>query len=794
MGNLTLFAALSLITGILSGYSGTLNIHTLIASIPICLTTGYFLIKSKNTKIFALFLLSFIIFGYFSAFYFAVNPLDNQYGKEASVSGIIKYINRYDASRDYMSVMVASDIIIEDKGFNENLLVYIKRNEQILPGMSIAGIGRLSEPDQATNFLEFDYKDYLNRQGIKAIFFMEESYELGERINLYHSMQNSFKAYIVTVLDSHLSQESSSLLKGILLGDRSFIDEEILSNIRGLGVAHILAVSGLHIGIIILSLNRILSVFRLRRSIRITASILMAWLYGSLIGFPVSVLRALIMASVLSVGYLSHRRYDPLNSVMVTMMAMLIFRPLWIYDIGFQLSFAAVASILVYLRFVVVYQLNRFAKGLVFLVFIQLFTLPISIYYFNYFPLFNLMANLIFIPIISYILFMATVALGVNLIIPWIAPLLLLPVNAGLMLIIWISEHLMMFPIRGFHLASPSMVEIVLFYMLLGFLIFLALNKNEKYRFKKLYLVMTSTVIIYIAIFLLMPSIFSDQLILSFIDTGQGSSALIQYKNIDFMVDAGGEISGTYQSTDYIFPDYLIKRGIRRLDTIFLSHYHRDHYSGIFTINDSIDVKSFVSSYHQAEILSDLGQIRFYQINSGDTLIIDEDMRIEVLWPPKSFLSTDENQNSLVMQINYRDFSILFTGDIDLSVESNIADALEPVDVVVVPHHGSKSSSGSEFIESIKPTYGIISYGENNYGIPSEDVIRRYEEFGVGLLSTYEHGEIIISVDRDSSFSYVVYKDKSNHNSYLMFVSSLFFVFFSYQVIIFKRSSTVYEL
>lgn len=794
MVNLTLFAAMSLITGILSGYSDTLNVHTLIALMPIWLATGYFLIKSKNTKIFALFLLSFFVFGYFSVFYFATNPLDNHYGKDASVSGIIKYINRYDESRDYMSVMVASDIIIEDRRFNENLLVYIKRNEDILPGMSIEGVGRLSEPEQATNFLEFDYKAYLNRQGIKAIFFMDENYDLGDRISLYHNMQNGFKEYIATVLDSNLNQETSSLLKGILLGDRSLIDGEILSNIRGLGVAHILAVSGLHIGIIILSLNRILSLFRLRRSIRITASMLMAWLYGSLIGFPVSVLRALIMASVLSVGYLSHRRYDPLNSVMVTMIAMLMFRPLWIYDIGFQLSFAAVVSILAYLRFIAVYKLNRFAKGLGFLVFIQLFTLPISIYYFNYFPFFNLMANLIFIPIISYILFIATAALGVNLIIPWIVPLFLLPVNVGLMLIIWISEHLMMFPISGFYLASPSMVETALFYMLLGFSIFLALNKNEKYRFKKLYLVMVSTVIIYIAIFLLIPSIFSDQLKFSFIDTGQGSSALIQYKNNDFMMDAGGEISGAYQRTDYIFPDYLIKRGIRRLDTIFLSHYHRDHYSGIFTINDSIDVNSFVSSYYRDEILSDLGQIRFYQINAGDTLIIDEDMRIDVLWPPKGFLSTDENQNSLVMQINYRDFSILFTGDIDISVESNIADALEPADVVVVPHHGSKSSSGSDFIERIKPTYGIINYGENNYGIPSEDVIRRYEGFGVGLLSTYEHGEIIISVDRDSNLSYVIFKDKPNHDYFLMFVSSLFFVFFSYQVIMFKRSSIVYEL
>jgi competence protein ComEC len=794
MGNLTLFAALSLITGILSGYSGHLNGLMLIALLPILVATGGYLIKSKNRCVFALFLLSFFVFGYFSTIYFAHNPLNNHFGKEASVSGKVILINRFDESRDYMSIVVDAEVDVEGSRFNEQLMVYIKRNSDISTGMSITGIGRLTEPDGATNFLEFDYKDYLNRQGIRAIFFMDEDYELDKETSIFYSMQNSFKGYLTSVLDNNLDQEESNLLKGILTGDRSYIDQETLTNIRGLGVAHILAVSGLHIGIIILSLNKILRALRLKRSLRIVISLIMAWFYGFLIGFPVSVLRALIMASVISIGYISHRRYDPINSVIVTMTAMLIFRPLWIFDIGFQLSFAAMASIIAYIRFVDMHKAHAFFKGIVFLIFIQLFTLPISIYYFNHFPLLSLMANMIFIPIISYILFITTLALGINMIIPWIASVLLLPVNLGLRLIIWLSERLMMLPVNGFRVSSPTIVEIILFYVLLGFLVFLVLNPYEKYRFKKLYLVMTSTVIIYIGIFLVLPSFVSDDLNIAFIDTGQGSSAMIRYKNINFMMDAGGEISGGYQKTDYIFPDYLIKRGVKKLDTIFISHYHRDHYSGIYNINENIDVRSYTSGYRDDGILSDLGNIKFFQINAGDELTVDKDLNFKVFWPPKGFVSSDENQNSLVVKLRYKDFRILFTGDIDKSVERIIADELSHVNIVVVPHHGSKTSSSEDFIERTNPEHGIISYGENSYGIPGDEVIERYEESGVNLLSTYEHGEIIVSVDRSSNYSILVYKEAPDHNYFLIFILSGFFVFFTHEVIVFKRSSTFYEI
>jgi competence protein ComEC len=352
----------------------------------------------------------------------------------------------------------------------------------------------------------------------------------------------------------------------------------------------------------------------------------------------------------------------------------------------------------------------------------------------------------------------------------------------------------MMLSISGFDMASPTIVEIILFYVLLGFLVFLVLNPFEKYRFKKIYLVMTSTVIIYIGIFLLLPSILSDDLNIAFIDTGQGSSAMIRYKNINFMMDAGGEISGGYQKTDYIFPDYLIKRGIRKLDTIFISHYHRDHYSGIYNINENIDVRSYTSGYRNDDILSDLGKIKFFQINAGDELTIKEDLNFKVLWPPKGFVSSDENQNSLVVKLSYRDFRILFTGDIDKSVERIIADKLSHVNIVVVPHHGSNTSSSKDFIERTNPEYGIISYGENYYGIPDEEVIARYEESDVNLLSTYEHGEIIVSVDRNSNYNILVYNEKPDHNYFLIFILSGFFVFFTHEVIVFKRSSTFYEI
>jgi competence protein ComEC len=797
MRNLTFYGMTALILGILTEHYGLLTLKMAIALSPILLVCLWKMRGRKNQVIIFL-IVSFFIYGIFSYRYYAYNPFEEYYGHEARISGTILEVQINKEESQYQSFVLDASVNIGPEMFYEKMIVYVREKEGeqegITGGMSIDGFGEMIEPSKATNFEEFDYKEFLNIKGIKGIIFLDEVDVHYDSVNYFGRIQNAFVSHIEKLIDANLGYKEASLLKGIILGNSDYIDDQVLDNIRRLGIAHVVAVSGLHVGIILASFGFIFALLKIRRRHSIVIGLLLIWLYGAMIGFPVSVTRALIMCSFVYTGILFHRRYDFFYSIMLSALFMLMHRPLWLFDIAFQLSFTAVVAVAYFQTIRFKDNIYKWVRGVYFLICIQIFITPISIYYFNYVPLLSIASNLIFVPAITLVIFLTIVSLGLSPFLSFFSEALLYFVNQVLKLMIYISGNFLKLPVSGINVSSPSVFEMVMYYLLLLLVVQIIQYKNECSKLSKIYAVCFMSIGLYCLMFVTLPAVLDQNLYISIIDVGQGSAAFIRNKDTCFMIDAGGSVSLNYERADYVLPSYLSKRGIFDLDCIFLTHYHSDHYSGIDKINEKTTIEGIVSGYNNPEILKGFGDLKFYKINQGDYLKMRDDFIIKVLWPRPNFISIDENRNSLVLLLEFNGFKALFTGDIDHFVEKEIEASLPVVDVLIVPHHGSSTASGEDFVKQTYPSFAIFSYGENSYGIPSKEVIDRYLDAGINVLSTYENGEIIVSINKNGDYTITCYNGDIDMNVWEIFISSILLVLFARGIQSSKRSDLAHEL
>lgn len=753
MKNLTLYATLSLVLGIVSSRYNLIKIEVIFSILPLISVIVYCLIKNKKYLMYTALIGSFFILGVVSTNYFSVDKLLGTYGDDVEYKGIVTRIHMPKEGSDYDSFSVDCTINKGRRDIDVSVLMYIIKGSDIKPGMEIVGSGEILEPSKAGNFLAFDYKNYLTNRGVNGTLISND-YVVDDDIGFTYRLKNGFRGYIIKTIDNHLEEPEGGLLKGILLGDTDFIDEEFLKNIRGLGAAHVLAVSGLHVGIIIASIGFILSLLRMNRRHALVISLCTGWIYAFFIGLPLSVLRALIMMTFIILGFLLHRKYDMMNSIMNAICLMLIVRPLWLFDTGFQMSFAAVVGICLFNRTVKFYEMSKTLKYLLFIVFVQIFVFPVSLYYFNHISILGIVANLLIVPVVSATLFLIVVVLPLNLVSGFASTALFFIIGAALKAVVFTAEMLMKLRYAVLNFRSPGLDEIIIYYLLVICILYFLSYPEERYRFKYLYSTAALMMIIYVSVFLVVPEMGNNNLRVSIINVGQGSASLLQYGKKCFMVDAGGTVMGDYEIADRTLPDYLVKRGVRVLDTIFVTHYHADHYSGIDKIDESIKIKSIISGHRDEYILAEFNnKIDFLGINKGDRINIDKDFTIDVIWPPDDFESDNENNNSLVLFVDYKGTTILFTGDIEKEVEDEISNSLNKIDILIVPHHGSGTSSSENFLLKTMPDYGIMSYGENSYGIPAKDVIERYDDIHTKLYETYIDGEVVIDVDNKGGYS-----------------------------------------
>ncbi|WP_422486298.1 DNA internalization-related competence protein ComEC/Rec2 [Gudongella sp. DL1XJH-153] len=644
------------------------------------------------------------------------------------------------------------DIIINSingKVIKEKVRTNLYETDPLIPGMTVYLVGDLVEPRPNTNPRLFDYRQYLLTKNIKHIIKADESTVqiIQNSQALGYKLQNSFRQRIDMVYDSSLSPENAGFMKALITGEKDSIQNEEYEIYKDMGIAHILAISGLHIGILSGFLLLIMSMSGLKRKISIPMTLVFIWTFSYLVGFPESALRASIMITLLMGSKLVHRPYDPINTLAVSFIASLMINPIWIFSLGFQLSYGATLSLATITPWIMerVYPAKgNLVRSIGAVAGVNLGILPLQSYYFNQLPVLALLSNFLVIPLATVNLVMGFVVI----LIPSVAPLLDLLLETQRLLINMLSK----IPVRPLSVSSPEIYAVIIYVLMIFVVlrwrdIIFVSNRIRKVVFVFLLLVSMTGIM----------EVFTDpRTEIHFIDVGQGDSSLIKVDGNNYLVDTGGAIFGSYDPGKSVTLPYLKKLGIRHLDGVFISHYHEDHYKGIFSILDDIEIEAL---YVNGEILDDElhaviteKAIPVFRMMQGSNIGFSDGSKIECIWPEISTYSfTNENNNSLVLMFNTAGKTTLFTGDIETEVERKLTGLSEyGVDVLKVAHHGSKTSSSASFVSKVSPQFSIISVGRNNsFGHPHDSVLETLEVNGSKIYRTDNSGLIRVLFEKD---------------------------------------------
>ncbi len=630
------------------------------------------------------------------------------------------------------------------------------------------------------------------------------------------------REYFLEQLRSQLPAESAGVLAAIVLGDRSLLDGELRLDYQAASIYHIISISGMHItllGMMVFRLLlllftetvRILSAFTAgrgqralpfrRQRLRLTAiaaagAAAAMGLFCVFAGSPVSALRAWIMFAVLLGAKVTRRTYDSLSALSLAGILLLLENPGYLFYAGFQLSAAAVLAIAVLYPLLTGLLPDRFflkgsrrrqvEKRLLQAVFIWLSvtagTLPLTAWHFFEIPLLGLPAGLAAAPLLGFLLAAGFAGLAAGMLHPAAGYVVLFPAGVAIRLLNKAASGIRRLPFSVWTCGRPSLSQVFLYYLLLGFVCILVRRAGQAEHKKKkrgrAVCMGTAAIAAAFGIAALayrVPPLFS----LTMLDVGQGDGLVLTVssgrpfgREAVFLSDGGS--SDVREAGRYRILPYLKSRGISRIDGIFVSHPDDDHKNGVEELLQMAaeggrpDIGCLLlpawmaDDPDSAELLrlAVRADVPVRYLKEGDRIAVnegrtagreqsgDESAEIRVLHPLAEGGAREGNAGSLVLQVCYGTFSALLTGDLEGEGETDILPYLTDVSCLKVAHHGSRFSTDDTFLSAVKPEAALISCGAGNrYGHPHDELLERLEACGTDVLRTDRDGAVMIESD-----------------------------------------------
>lgn len=620
--------------------------------------------------------------------------------------------------------------------------------------------GSLEPPHQAGNPGEFDYCKYLYHQGIYYLLSIEKADDVQKivRTGGWQGLINSYRGRMNQVTDQYLTSQESAILRGMLLGDIEDIDPQLYDEFQKTGIVHLFSVSGLHIGFLLLLSGFLSSLLGARRSYKLIAGIVLLLVYGTLISWPIPVIRASIMGGMGLLAYYSGRPHQMLNSLGIAGLVIIVFDPHALFTISFQLSFLAAWG-LIYLfpllRKRIPYS-GLAVDALLVPLCAQLAVIPAIAYYFNLISPISILANLLVTYLSGAVVMLGFIAL-ILVMIPPLAGICLFPAGLMIELILLATHFCHALPGGVLWVATPGALSIVTYYI--GLLLLVTWPVTHYYYGYAWRLGAILMIVFLTAVF--WPPSWRDRGIMEivFIDVGQGDSLLIKSPHGRFiLVDGGG--SHFYKVGEMKVIPYLRHRGINNLDLVINTHPDSDHLLGLTEVIEQIKVDKFAFpmslqdslDYHSIFMQNRQKAISLLGLEAGQIVKIEPGFCLEVLYPHgDNNTGSDNNHNSLVLKCGYGRSSVLLMGDLDQEGMMELAE-LSPTmtcDVLKVPHHGSRSSLLEGFYANCSPRAAIISVGDNQFGHPHQEVLKELSEQGIKVYRTDLHGAIRCTSDRN---------------------------------------------
>ena len=580
--------------------------------------------------------------------------------------------------------------------------------------------GEISVPNNNTIPNNFNYKDYLYHKYIYYIIKIDKIKMISKNDNIFLNIKNSIYKRIDKI-------KYNNYLYAFILGKSYYIDSEVLNNYKINGITHLFALSGLHVSMFSSIILFILKKIKLSEKLSYFITSLFLIFFAFIASFTPSIVRSVLFFILSSINNVYYLYIKPKYLLYIVFSILIFINPFYIYDTGFILSFCISFFILLF------NEKNKINNNLLSILVISILStlssLPIIINMSYEINILGFINNLFFIPYVTYIVF------PLSIIVVFISKLSFI-LNFLIIIMEYVSK--VSSNILNVKLIFPkmSLFLIIIYYVLLILIV-------KKINLKKIFIIYLS--------FLYFRCNFDKNNYVYFIDVGQGDSALIVTKNNkSILIDTGGKVGSNYSLMKSNVIPLFKSIGIRKLDYLFITHGDYDHAGyGIDLVNNfnvknrftnkgkynSLEKKLNIKSFNNSYIKID--NVEIYSLNSK--------------------LYNNENSDSLVLLVIIDNYKLLFMGDASINTEKDIMNNYDIGDVFIlkVGHHGSKTSSSEEFINSINPKYSIISVGKNNkFGHPNKEVLDN--------LSNSK----IYRTDIDGSIMFKIKKDKLRIETY----------------------------
>lgn len=604
--------------------------------------------------------------------------------------------------------------------------------------------GVLGDPAPQKNFFAFDYGRWLKLQGIQSVLYNTHIEFIQE--------EKGFRQWFENGLHVGLGESQGALMEALELGDRAEVSQLPLDSAQvhrptdsdslsirdaftRAGLAHLMALSGQHVAILVGVFSFVLLPLGLWRY---PVLLLLLLAYIGFVGFQPSIVRAVLQGgAVLFSLWLGRGKLDLLGTLSLAGTLSLLFSPLWVFDVGFQLSYLAVLGLWLGHHAAKKWSFRApkwIQEGLLMTVASSLTTLPLIAHYFGQIPWVALPANLLCGP-----LMVVLVPLGLlsGILGPW-AQLL----NA------WVVSpltDLLLFLVKFFSKAEPivwgniSWAGFVLYGLWFWALLLWISDKIRLLQFGALssWMVLCS----------FLPAQASKDREIVYLDVGQGDSSLVRVGKFSMLIDGGGTPRGDFDVGSEVVIPALRSFGVFGLDVVVATHADSDHIEGLISVLKRLPVREmWIGDLKEGQgdaVLDRLLEVahqrdvRVRVVRKGDGFRVS-DVHLDILSPGHLF--EEDNANSVALRLTRGNFRTVFLGDMPTPLEEGLG--VGRLDVLKLAHHGSRYSSSDLFLSQTQPNVAVVSVGKNGYGHPSQDVLKRLEDRKIKVIRTDVSGAI----------------------------------------------------
>ncbi len=636
---------------------------------------------------------------------------------------------------------------------------------------------RLKRPHGFMNPGGFDYEAFLFRKGIRAKGYVRKAHGVNQRLAKasvsypVDQVRQNLREKLDKTLGDH---ELKGIVMALAIGDRQQINRSQWEVLTRTGTSHLVAISGLHIGLV-----AGFAFFAVRRLWRLSAKAVLFWPaakagalaglvaaagYAMLAGFSVPTQRALVMVAVVMLAVMLQRRTQASSLLSLALLLVLMIDPMAVLAPGFWLSFSAVAIILYgmagRLGGDIGWRKWWWRWGRVqWLVTIGLF--PILILLFQKASVISPLANLVAVPWVSLVTVPLTLLGTVFLsLVPFVGESLLELALWSTDILWWLLQVLSSWSLAQWMQAMPS--NWALAGAALG-LAWLLAPRGIPNRW-------LGAVWVLPVVFSGSGAIADGEVRFALLDVGQGLAAVVRTQNHVLVFDTGPRYSSGFNTGGAVIAPYLRAKGVGRIDTLVISHGDNDHIGGASDLASQIPVERILSSVPERLDSLKIETLEVTNCLAGDQWQWDG-VQFEVLNPSSvgdaapgmgksSKKGRKGNNHSCVLRVQAGDDSVLLTGDIERGAERNLVNLFGgklASSILVVPHHGSKTSSTAAFIDAVSPQIALFPVGyRNRYGFPKAPVVKRYKVRNAQLFDSASHGAIEMQLGGKNNAEFII--------------------------------------